>query len=98
MATITSGLIVLDPTSGPIVERGHRAERPASLEGKTVGFLDNSKPNSDKVLRYLDELLRQHGITASVHRRKPTSSRVAPAELLEELAREVDLVVPGVGD
>jgi hypothetical protein len=99
MAIATRGLVVLDPTSEPVVQRAERAERPPSLQGKTVGFLDNSKRNSDKVLLYLDELLRErHGIAASVHRRKPTSSRVAPAEILEEMARECDVVVPGIGD
>ena len=99
MATTLSGLVVLDPTSGPVVERATRAPRPQSLEGKRVGFLDNSKQNSDKVLRYLDEMLRErYGIAASMHRRKPTASRVVPDDTLEEMLRECDLVVPAVGD
>jgi hypothetical protein len=99
MTTVISGLVVLDPTSEPGAGRGTRAPRPKSLEGKRVGFVDNSKRNSDKVLQYLDELLRErYGIAASIHRRKPTSARVVPPEMLEELARECDVVVPGVGD
>src|SRR5437773_11655465 len=99
MATTLSGLVVLDPTSGPVVERATRAPRPQSLEGKRVGFLDNSKQNSDKILRYLDEMLRErYGISASIHRRKPTASRVVPTETLEEMLRECDLVIPAVGD
>jgi hypothetical protein len=92
-------LTVLDPTAEPVVEPASRAERPASLAGKRIGFLDNSKPNSDKVLRYLDEMLQErYGIGGSIHRRKPTASRVVPAELLEEMVRECDLVIPAVGD
>ena len=99
MATTLSGLVVLDPTSGPVVERATRAPRPESLKGKRVGFLDNSKANSDKILRYLDEMLRErYGIAASMHRRKPTASRVVPDDTLEEMLRECDLVVPAVGD
>lgn len=99
MAITMGGLVVLDPTSGSVVERATRASRPDSLEGKRVGFLDNSKRNSDRVLQYVDELLRErYGIAASIHRRKPTSSRVLPDELLQEMLRECDVVVPGVGD
>ena len=99
MTTVMGGLVVLEPTSEPVAERGSRARRPQSLEGKRVGFLDNSKRNSDRVLQYLDELLRErYGIASSIHRRKPTSARVVPPEMLEELARECDVVVPGVGD
>ena len=99
MAIATSGLTVLDPTSGPVAERAERAARPGTLEGLRVGFLDNSKPNSDKILQYLDEMLRErYGIAASIHRRKPTASRVLPPEMLEEMLRECDVVVPAVGD
>ena len=99
MATVLGGLTVLDPTAEPVAERAERAARPGSLAGKRVGFLDNSKQNSDKVLQYLDEMLRErYGIAASLHRRKPNASRVLPDELLEEMARECDLVVPAVGD
>ena len=99
MATVTERLIVLDPTVEPDPMTAARAARPASLAGKTVGFLDNTKRNSDKVLRLLDEMLRErYGIAASVHRRKASASQVAATEILDELARTCDLVIPGVGD
>jgi hypothetical protein len=99
MATTLSGVVVLDPTSGPVVERASRAERLRSLEGKRVGFLDNSKRNSDRVLLHVEELLRErYGIGASLHRRKPSASRILPADMLEEMLRECDVVIPGVGD
>ena len=99
MATTMSGLVVLDPTSAPVAERATRAPRPKSLEGKRVGFIDNSKRNSDKVLHYLDELLRErYGIASSLHVRKPTASRVAPPDIVEQIRRECDVVIPGVGD
>jgi len=96
---MTAGITVLDPTSAPVAERAERAKRPDSLEGKRVGFLDNSKPNSDKVLLYLEAMLRErYGIGSAVHRRKPTASRVIPPDMLEEMLRECDLVIPAVGD
>ena len=46
-----------------------------------------------------DEMLRErYGIGASLHRRKPTASRVVPPETLEEMLRECDVVIPAVGD
>jgi hypothetical protein len=97
--TTGTGLIVLDPTSTPEARPAARAPRPKSLRGLRVGFLDNSKPNSDKILHYLDELLRErHGIAQSLHRRKPTASRTVPPETLEEMRRECDVVIPAVGD
>ena len=51
------------------------------------------------MLRYLDELLRErYGITSSLHQRKPSASRVVPAAMLDELVRECDAIVAGVGD
>ncbi len=48
---------------------------------------------------YLEEMLRErYGIGSALHRRKPTASRVVPTELLEEMLRECDLVIPAVGD
>jgi hypothetical protein len=99
VAIVSEGLTVLDPTSEPVVERSERAARPRSLEGLRVGFLDNSKRNSDRVLLFLDEMLRErYGIGASLHRRKSTASRTLPTAMLEEMARECDVVIPGVGD
>lgn len=99
MATTFQGLVLLDPTSGPRVERRSRAPRPGSLHGLRVGYLDNGKRNSDRVLHHLDELLReQFDIAASLHRRKPSSGRAAPPDLVEEMARECDVIIPGVGD
>lgn len=99
MAVMTSGITVLDPTVEPVAERAERVQRPASLAGLRVGFLDNSKPNSDTFLRVIDELLRErYGIAASLHRRKPTASRVVPPETLAEMVRECDVVIPAVGD
>ena len=99
MAEQNGGITVLDPTVEPVAQPAQRAERPASLAGLRLGFLDNSKPNSDTFLRIVDELLRErYGIAASIHRRKPTASRVVSEETLAEMIRECDVVIPAVGD
>ena len=75
------------------------APRPASVGGLRVGFLDNTKPNSDKYLNLLaGQLHERYGLAAAVHRRKHDSSSPAADDLLASLAEECDVVVNAVPD
>ena len=90
---------VFDPTAGPRTDGFELADRPASLQGKVVGLLDNSKPNSDKILRLVGAMLKEkHGVSELVERRKWTASMPLGDELIEEFADQCDVVVAGVGD
>ncbi|OGB94087.1 MAG: hypothetical protein A3H39_06080 [candidate division NC10 bacterium RIFCSPLOWO2_02_FULL_66_22] len=92
-------LTIFDPTDGPAVKAFTPAPRLASLAGKVIGILDNSKPKSDLLLREVQELLRtEAGAAEFVVFRKPSASRPAPEEQLDELTRRVDAVVAGIGD
>jgi hypothetical protein len=72
---------------------------PLDLAGRSVGFVDNTKPNFDQLVDELAGLLRQrHGVAAIVHKKKSNCSTPAPAELLAELAKTCDLVFAGSGD
>ena len=69
------------------------------LRGKTIGLLDNSKPNADKLQQCLAELLKQrYGIAKVIARRKLTAQAGAPKEYLDELAAQADFVLSGLGD
>jgi len=48
-------------------------------------------------LAEIERLLRERGAATSRHA-KPAFSRPAPPELLDELARDVELVVEGLAD
>lgn len=73
--------------------------RPSSLNGLRVGFLDNTKPNADKLLRDIEARLRsRHDLRSVLHRHKRDSSGPAAENLLDEMTRECDLVVIGVAD
>lgn len=88
--------VVLDPTGDAAKVTTELAPRPASLHGLVVGYLDNGKPNSD---RFLDLLAAAFTDVASVVRaRKPNIGRIAPATLIDDLARRCDVVITGVGD
>ena len=88
---------VLNPTRPAPSQTKPLAPRPASLYGRRVGVLDNSKPNADVLLGRLAELLvERHGAASVVKWKKPGASR--PATMIDEIARSADLVLTGSGD
>jgi hypothetical protein len=69
-----------------------------SLEGKTVGFLNNGWACMDTILGRFDEVLkREFRILRTVQREIPLSSQ-APASTVAEIARESDFVVVGLAN
>ena len=67
--------------------------------GIRLGVLDNSKANADHLLNMIVEgVKKEFKVDTVVIRRKPTSSRPATDEMLDELARETDLVVSAMAD
>lgn len=69
------------------------------LRGKTLGVLDNSKPNADNLAKRLGELLiERYGVAKVISRRKLTAQQGAPKQYLEELAAQADIVLCGLGD
>lgn len=72
---------------------------PRDLAGRTVGFLDNTKSNFDRLTTGLGELLRErYGVKAVLHRRKANASTPAAQELIDELGKHCDLVFAGSAD
>ena len=72
---------------------------PRSWAGLTVGFLDNTKANFDRLTAEIGELLRSsHGVARIVHRRKANASTPAAPEIIVELAKACDVVFAGSAD
>jgi hypothetical protein len=72
---------------------------PAPLAGRTVGFLDNTKANFDRLVAEMARLLvEEHGVSRVIHRRKANASSPASPELVAELRRACDLVLAGSAD
>ena len=91
-------LTVLDPTAEMDVERVPLAPRAADLAGRRVGFLDNSKEKAEEILRRIEERLRERfAVGPVVWRRKDFYTKQAPLALIEDLARQCDVVINGVG-
>jgi hypothetical protein len=72
---------------------------PREWTGLTVGFLDNTKANFDRLTAEMGELLRaSHGVARVLHRRKANASTPAPIEIIAEMAKECDVVFAGSAD
>jgi len=75
------------------------ARRVSSLEGKTIGLMSNTKPNSAQLLEDIGQLLVQrYGVKELVVRQKPNFYTPAPPQLVEELANSCDAVLTAIGD
>jgi hypothetical protein len=75
------------------------APRLDSLQGKTIGFLGNLKPNCDVLLHTTEGLLADRaGIAGTVYREKSSCSSGAPVDMLDELASTCDAAVVALGD
>jgi hypothetical protein len=89
---------MLDPTARPGAQAGTLAPRTRSLQGATVGLLNNSKRNSDLLLEAIGCELREHyGVAEVIELGKPSASYVVSAQLQSDLAR-CHAIITGVGD
>jgi hypothetical protein len=72
---------------------------PRAWAGRTVGFLDNTKSNFDRLAAGIGELLRErYGVRTVVHQRKANASTPAAPELIAELGKTCDVVFAGSAD
>ncbi len=88
-----------DPTSSGPKRTLRRAPPLASLEGKTIGVLENGKLNAAEMLGEVALLFKErHGCTIGAVYSKSNASAPAPKETLVQAAREVDFLITGLGD
>ena len=74
------------------------APRLATLAGKTIGLLDISKPGGSVFLDRIERLLQERYAVARVVRAaKPTFTKRAPGEVIEQL-KGVDAVIEALAD
>ena len=89
---------VFDPTAedAPATQPG--AARLTSLEGRTIGLLDNSKFRVRELLDHVEAILRAHfGVAQVLRFRKPDASRPASPELLVDM-QQCEAIIAAVGD
>ena len=91
---------LIDPTgTDPGVQPFTLSPRPVDLRGKRLGLLDNSKANSDVILRAIADLLNEEFTFADIFYAKKHSASLPPhPEVLADLHRHADVIITGVGD
>ncbi len=74
-------------------------DRPETLQGKTLGLLENSKANSDKVLHELGQMLKEkYDLKDIVMFNKHSASLPTKPDVVQDMLNKVDILITGVGD
>ena len=76
------------------------ATLPYLAEGQQVriGFLSNQKPNTDELLRLVEQGLRKHFQVEARHFVKADASHPAPLEVIREISQYADVAVLATAD
>ena len=91
-------LLVVPEAPAPAAEAVVK-ERAIGKNGIRLGVLDNSKGNADHLLRFIVDAVKASVPVASVVMlRKASVSLPAPAEILDRLTAEADVVVSAMAD
>ena len=90
-------LTVLDPTDESTTPDRERVQRLDTIEGKTIGLLDISKPRGDIFLDTIQSMLEADGATV-IRYAKPTFTKPAPVDLRHEIATSCEAVIEALAD
>ena len=87
---------LVSPVGQRAAGRAALAPRLASLNGKSIGFIDNIKPNANLFIQYVEEMMRADyaGVTTHTVRKNFTSSKL----IAHELEGKVQALVNAWGD
>jgi hypothetical protein len=76
-----------------------KSNRSLGNGGIRLGVLDNSKGNADHLLNFIIEgVKKEFKVDSVTMKRKPASSRPASDQVLDELAKEADIVISAMAD
>lgn len=91
-------ITLINPMNEAVVKAASPPLRLQTLTGKKVAFLDISKPGGSFFLDRLEKILRErYGVKEVARTKKPTYTKNAPDEVIENL-RGVDAVVEALAD
>ena len=87
---------LVNPVGQRAVERAVLARRLDTLSGKSIGFIDNIKPNANLFVQYIEEMIRSDytGVETHTVRKNFTSSKL----IANELEGRVQALVNAWGD
>ena len=87
---------LVNPVGQRAVGRAVLARRLDTLSGKSIGFIDNIKPNANLFVQYIEEMIRSDytGVETHTVRKNFTSSKL----IANELEGRVQALVNAWGD
>ncbi|MEQ1775869.1 MAG: hypothetical protein ABL891_18995 [Burkholderiales bacterium] len=96
---MSSSILVYEPVA-PCLTRPQKSRQALdNLAGKTIGFIDNSKPNFNYLVEDLSRvLMEKHGVKQIIKQRKRSASQGLSETLMNELVSQTDAIITGSGD
>lgn len=92
-------IAILDPIAPYREEGAQKYLTLDSLQGKVVGFIDNTKPNFDYLIEDLARVFKSdYGAASTLTFKKRQASVPAGDQVMQELLEKVDIVITGSGD
>ncbi len=94
--TAANTVKLVNPVGQRAVAHATLARRLDTLNGKSIGFIDNIKPNAGLFIQYIEEMLRAQypGVKTQTVRKNFTSSKL----IANELEGKVEALVNAWGD
>ena len=89
--------VLRDPTAETSEVNRPRKPPPQSLDDKTVALLDIGKMRGDEFVDRMEQLFATRGISTKRYK-KPTNTRTAPVEIIQDIVSDVDVVVIALSD
>jgi hypothetical protein len=91
------GISFRDPTAETASMLRERTRPLTTLKGKTVALMDIGKMRGDEFIDRLEQICTERGIKTRRYK-KPTNTRVAPREMIKDIAENCDAVIVALSD
>lgn len=91
------GYVMRDPTAETAAVQRERLAPPADLSKVTIGLLCISKERSEEFLDRVEMRLAGRGLTV-LRFAKPTHTKPAPENVIQEIVEHCDVVVEALAD
>lgn len=96
---MSNSMLVYEPVAPCLTQPQKSRQTLDNLSGKTIGFIDNSKPNFNYLVEDLSQLLMEkHGVKQVIKQRKRSASQGLSETLMNELVSQTDAIITGSGD
>jgi hypothetical protein len=94
---VKSALLLRDPTAETASALRARATPLASFAGATIALMDIGKMRGDEFIDRLEQLCHARGV-ATRRYKKPTNTRVAPRDMIADIAQKCQAVIIALSD